>query len=112
VCASWRRLGERSERLRSIMKASISAMTRRLLWIGIPLVAMLTGARLLLYQDCTSGGAMASVYRTCTCRGIEMVVVDQTAADGPRQTMCLGWVAARKCFRFREGPEVPCSVLP
>jgi hypothetical protein len=83
-------------------------MIKRLFWLGASLVVLVTGARLLLYHECTSGGAMASAYRTCTCRGVEKVVLDQTAADGPRQTMCLGWVTARKCFQFREGPEVTC----
>lgn len=76
------------------------------------MVVLVIAARLLLYRECASGGAMAGAYRTCTCKGVERVVLDQTAADGPRQTMCLGWVIARKCFRFRGGPEVPCSGLP
>lgn len=90
----------------------LRALTTRLITVGVSLLIVATGARLLLYRECASGGAMASAYRTCTCKGIERVVLDQTAVDGPRQTMCLGWVTARKCFRHREGPKVECSALP
>jgi hypothetical protein len=87
-------------------------MTTKLIWLGASLVVLVIAARLLLYRECASGGAMASAYRTCSCRGVERIVLDQTAADGPRRTMCLGWVTARKCFQFRGGPEVACSALP
>lgn len=62
-----------------------------------------------LYHECASGGAMASVYRTCTCSGIERVVADDTAADGPRRSVCLGVVTSRSCYRYREGPEIECG---
>lgn len=66
-------------------------------------------AYVLLYHECADGGAMASVYRTCTCNGIERVLLDQTAADGPRRSVCLGWVTSRSCYRYREGPEIECG---
>jgi hypothetical protein len=70
-------------------------------------VAALAGY-VLLYHECADGGAMASVYRTCTCNGIERVLSDQTAADGPRRSVCLGWVTSRSCYRYREGPQIEC----
>ena len=65
----------------------------------------------LLYHECASGGAMAGWYRICACRGMERVDFDATAADGPRRTICLGWVTARTCYRSRGGPEIPCEEL-
>jgi len=58
---------------------------------------------------CADGGAMAGLYQTCECRGFEWQLYDQTAADGPRRTLCVGWVASRTCFQFRDGPIVPCQ---
>jgi hypothetical protein len=66
-------------------------------------------AYMLLYHECADGGAMASIYRACTCSGIERVVLDQTEADGPRRSVCLGWVTSRSCYRYRGGPQVECS---
>jgi len=65
----------------------------------------------LLVHGCTSGGAMGGAYRTCRCKGHEWVVADQMAVDGPRITMCFGWVTARTCHPFRDGPDVPCDSL-
>jgi hypothetical protein len=68
-------------------------------------------AWMLLHHECASGGAMGGWYRTCTCRGIEKVDFDATAADGPLRTVCLGWVTARTCFRSRGGPEMRCDEI-
>ena len=66
----------------------------------------------LLCQECAFGGGMAGWYQDCTCRGVEWVVSDQTAADGPRRTRCVGIVTARTCYRYRGGPEVACASVP
>ena len=58
---------------------------------------------------CADGGAMASGYRTCDCRGIEWEAYDRTPADGPRRTVCFGIIRSRTCYQFRSGPEVSCS---
>lgn len=63
----------------------------------------------LFIRVCADGGAMASAYRTCDCRGIEWKIYDRTASDGPRRTVCLGVVHSRTCYQFRAGPEVPCA---
>jgi len=76
---------------------------RRIVLLAIALVVP------LLSQPCASGGAMAGPYQTCTCRGVERVVADQTAADGPRRTICLGWITARACFEHRDGPPIACT---
>ena len=70
---------------------------------------LLAAAWLLLYHECASGGAMASAYRTCSCAGVERVISDQTAVDGPRRTVCLGWVTSHTCFRYRDGPQIECA---
>jgi hypothetical protein len=62
----------------------------------------------LLSRECASGGAMAGRYQTCTCRGVEWLVADQTAADGPRRTICFGWITARACYEHRDGPPIAC----
>lgn len=72
------------------------------------LVALLIGLGLFLVRVCADGGAMASAYQTCDCRGREWQVYDATPADGPRRTLCFGILRSRTCYQFREGPEVPC----
>ncbi|MGH7566502.1 MAG: hypothetical protein ACREK2_06710 [Gemmatimonadota bacterium] len=57
---------------------------------------------------CAAGGAMASAYRTCECRGFEWEVYDRTPADGPRRTVCFGITRSETCYRSRGGPEVAC----
>ncbi|MGH7674359.1 MAG: hypothetical protein ACREMV_03725 [Gemmatimonadales bacterium] len=71
-------------------------------------LGVLLGAGVALVSVCTDGGAMASAYRTCECRGIERQLYDATAADGPRRTLCIGIVRSRTCWQFRGGPEVTC----
>jgi hypothetical protein len=79
-------------------------------WWPLALVAaVLLGAWLLLVRRCADGGAMASRYQSCDCRGIEWVWYDRTAADGPRRTICLGLVASTTCQRSRGGEVVPCN---
>lgn len=66
------------------------------------------GLALLLIHRCAEGGAMASAYRACECRGIEWVQYDRTAADGPRRTICFGVIASRTCYRSRGGDVIAC----
>jgi hypothetical protein len=73
------------------------------------LLTVVLGLGLFLIRVCADGGAMGSGYRTCECRGVEWQLYDQTAADGPRRTLCFGIVRSRTCFRFREGPAVSCG---
>jgi hypothetical protein len=57
---------------------------------------------------CADGGAMAAMYRTCECAGVEWTLYDRTEADGPRRTLCLGVVRSRRCHQFRSGPDIVC----
>ena len=59
---------------------------------------------------CADGGAMAGAYRTCDCRGWEWALYDRTEADGPRRTLCLGFIRSRTCYQSRGGPVVPCAI--
>lgn len=70
---------------------------------------LVVGLALAAIRICADGGAMAGAYRTCECRGLEWQLYDQTAADGPRRTLCLGWVQSWTCHEFRTGPVVACS---
>jgi hypothetical protein len=72
---------------------------------------LVVGIALTMIRVCADGGAMAGAYRTCECRGFEWQVYDQTAADGPRRTVCLGWIRSWTCYQFRTGPRVACSGL-
>jgi hypothetical protein len=80
-------------------------------WLLILLAAaaVLAAGTWLLLQECASGGAMGGWSRNCSCHGVEWVVSDRAAADGPRRTVCFGWVSSRSCFQYRDGPEIPCS---
>jgi len=85
-------------------------MRRHRLFAAIAAFAvLLVAAWLLLYHECASGGAMAGAYRTCNCAGFEWLISDQIANDGPRRTVCLGWVTSRMCLRHRGGPQIKCS---
>jgi hypothetical protein len=74
----------------------------------IVLVVLLLAIRFAATRVCADGGAMASAYRTCDCRGWEWLLSDSTAADGPRRTICLGYIASTTCYQFRDGPVVTC----
>ena len=67
------------------------------------------GVGLATIRVCADGGAMGSAYRTCDCRGLEWQLYDRTEADGPRRTLCFGWVRSWTCYQFRTGPIVECS---
>jgi hypothetical protein len=73
---------------------------------------ILAGLGFLFLGVCADGGAMASAYRTCECRGVEWEMYDRTAADGPRRTLCIGLRRSTTCYRSRGGPEVPCADRP
>jgi len=80
----------------------------RLLVLAAPWILVAVAAYFSIH-DCAVGGAMGGRYRDCRCRGFEWLVFDRTAADGPRRTVCLGFVAERTCYRHREGPVMPCT---
>ena len=82
--------------------------TRRLTMI-LALIFSIAVVWMVLHHECASGGAMGEWYRECTCRGIEWVDFDKTAADGPLRTICFGWVTARTCYRYRSGPRISCG---
>ena len=77
--------------------------------LTVILVALLVAAGFAFVRVCADGGAMASAYRTCECRGLEWQLYDRTPADGPRRTLCLGYLRSRTCYQFRTGPVVACS---
>ena len=82
-------------------------LTRSVLLVVAALMAVV-GLGLVLIRVCADGGAMGSAYQTCQCTGFEWEVYDRTPADGPRRTVCVGFVRSRTCHQFREGPVVSC----
>ena len=75
----------------------------------VVIVLLVVGLGLGMIRICADGGAMAGAYRTCECRGLEWQLYDQTTADGPRRTLCLGFITSRTCYQFRSGPVLACS---
>jgi hypothetical protein len=77
----------------------------------IPLVVILILVFLgvVLINECAFGGGMAAAYKNCECLGKEWELYDQTPADGPRKTLCLGIIRSTSCFSYLEGPEVDCK---
>jgi hypothetical protein len=83
-------------------------MIGRRMRIALILAALLIVAGAATIRICADGGSMGSAYRTCDCRGWEWPLYDRTAADGPRRTLCVGFIRSRRCFQFQGGPEIPC----
>jgi hypothetical protein len=83
----------------------------RLKTILVPLliVLFLLALGLLFNGECSYGGGMAAAYKVCECLGIEWELYDQTAADGPRKTICTGIVQSTECHRYIGGPRVACN---
>jgi hypothetical protein len=75
------------------------------------LLLVATIAWTFFYHECAAGGAMGGWYKDCSCRGIERIDFDNTAADGPLRTVCYGLVAERTCYRSRGGPEISCDAV-
>ncbi len=46
--------------------------------------------------------------RTCDCLGVERTLYDRRPADGPRQSLCVGVVLSRTCYRVTDGPVIEC----
>jgi hypothetical protein len=76
---------------------------------ALGILAVILISALLLIHECAYGGGMGARYKACDCRGVEWVLYDQTAADGPRKTKCLGMVRSTTCHRFIGGPQTECS---
>ena len=77
-----------------------------LLLIGLILLAL----GFLFSGECSYGGGMGAAYKSCDCLGIEWELYDQTAADGPRKTVCIGIIQSTKCYRDMGGPKVECGL--
>jgi hypothetical protein len=75
------------------------------LLVGLVLLAL----GLLFTGECSYGGGMGAAYESCECLGIEWELYDQTAADGPRRTICIGIVQSTECYQYIGGPEVDCD---
>jgi len=63
---------------------------------------------LLLLGECAYGGGMGAAYKTCQCLGYEWLFYDQTPVDGPRKTVCVGFVRSYQCYQLMSGPPIPC----
>jgi hypothetical protein len=63
----------------------------------------------LFSRECYYGGGMGAAYKTCGCLGIEWELYDQTAADGPRKTICIGIARSTECYQYMGGPRVECN---
>ena len=72
------------------------------------IVLILIAFGFLFVGECAYGGGMGAAYRSCDCLGIEWVLYDGTAADGPRKTICIGIVRSTDCYLYIGGQRVEC----
>ena len=79
--------------------------------ILVPLLIALSLLALgfLINGECSYGRGMGAAYRSCECLGLEWQLYDQTAADGPRKTVCTGIVQSTECYQYTGGPRVTCD---
>jgi hypothetical protein len=61
-----------------------------------------------LMGECAYTAGMGASYQTCDCLGLEWVVADRTAADGPRKTICIGIIRSYDCYQTLYGPKIEC----
>lgn len=85
------------------MMQSRKAIKLSLIFIIPPLLG------LLLIHECSFGGGMGAAAKSCDCVGLEWLLYDRTAADGPRVTICIGIVRATECFQYIGGPTEECN---
>lgn len=85
------------------MMQSRKAIKLSLIFIIPPLLG------LLLIHECSFGGGMGAAAKSCDCVGLEWLLYDRTAADGPRKTICIGIVRATECFQYIGGPTEECN---
>ena len=84
-------------------------MSRNVRWFVI-VTGLAVALGLIFINVCADGGAMAGAYRTCECRGFEWEQYDRAPSDGPRRTLCVGYLQSRTCHQSRGGPVVPCAM--
>ena len=80
--------------------------------IIIPLLIvllLLAALSLLFVNDCFYWAGMGAPYKSCDCLGVERELYDQTAADGPRKTICVGIVQSTQCYQYMDGPAIECK---
>jgi hypothetical protein len=77
--------------------------------IPLSIVLILVALGWLLIHECYYWAGMGAPYRSCDCSGIEWELYDQTAADGPRETVCIGVVQAATCYSYVGGPSIACE---
>jgi hypothetical protein len=70
---------------------------------------LLAALSLLLVNECFYWAGMGAAYKSCDCVGIERELYDQTAADGPRKTVCIGIVQSTQCYQYMGGPGIGCK---
>jgi hypothetical protein len=80
--------------------------------IILPLVVvlLLIALGLLFVNECFYWAGMGAAYKSCDCLGSEQELYDQTAADGPRKTVCIGLVRSTQCYQYMDGPGIECKV--
>ena len=80
--------------------------------IALPLliVLLLIALGLLFVNECFYWAGMGAAYKSCDCVGIERELYDQTAADGPRKTVCIGIVRSTQCYQYMDGPSIECKL--
>ncbi len=83
----------------------------RLGLLFLALVLLAVGISFIFVHECDSIAGMGQSVVACECAGTEWLLYDRTEADGPRRSLCLGFVTQQECFEFIDGPRVDCDAL-
>jgi hypothetical protein len=78
--------------------------------LPLVIVLLLIALGLLFVNECFYWAGMGAAYKSCDCLGIERELYDQTAADGPRKTVCIGMVRSTQCYQSMGGPSIECKL--
>lgn len=84
-------------------------MRSRNVFVPLLIVLFLLVLGFLFTGECSYGGGMAAAYKSCECLGFEWELYNQTAADGPRKTICTGIVQSTECYQYIGGSKVDCN---
>lgn len=78
--------------------------------LPVVLVFILAVSAWMFIGECSFFAGMGASLTECECSGYELLLYDRTAADGPRKSICVGWIKSVKCYQYLDGPTVECEV--
>lgn len=88
----------------------VTMMRSKRIVIPLLIILVLIVLGFLFVNECFYWAGMGASAKSCDCSGLEWELYDQTAADGPRKTVCIGIIQATTCYSYMDGPEVECKL--